>query len=406
MGGDGNGRRGSIRKPPRPLRPKYKEQPCCAKRRCGATCAPVITMADAGSKTKKLSEEELLKKIEQTQRSAEEIVKRFVDEHNSVSGDVKIENLNLSWLHHSGALTIAFGTSKILVNPLERFRMLMQVQPVINTNLVERKFKVRGWNHLARMHKEIGTVGLMRGTGLNIMLSAPLCFVPFASYDAYKQLLYVPGVTRSDVNFGTKLLFGGISSLFFLGVTYPIDYVRTRIACDSYRHSMKLTYSSVAQCARDTIQKAGWKGLFSGILPAALWTIPYYTIAFTSYDALKLKFNNGEDHGDASNSLLTHMICGGIAAAYAEAIAYPLDTLQRRIIINGMTPLYKPQPQQITESIVGPFGLTSMAHSIWVQEGILGFYRGLLPNMVRSFFQMGCMFMVYQNCKKMLVNME
>ena len=79
-------------------------------------------MADAGSKTKKLSEEELLKKIEETQRSAEEIVKRFVDEHNSVSGDVKIENLNLSWLHHSGALTIAFGTSKILVNPLERFR--------------------------------------------------------------------------------------------------------------------------------------------------------------------------------------------------------------------------------------------------------------------------------------------
>ena len=133
---------------------------------------------------------------------------------------------------------------------------------------------------------------------------------------------------------------------------------------------------------------------------------PYYTMAFTSYDALKLKFNNGGDHGDASNSLLTHMICGGIAAAYAEAIAYPLDTLQRRIIINGMTPLYKPQPQQITESIVGPFGLTSMAHSIWIQEGILGFYRGLLPNMVRSFFQMGCMFMVYQNCKKMLVNME
>ena len=78
--------------------PKEKEQRCCAKRRCRATCAPVIAMADAGSKTTKLSEEELLKKIEETQRSAEEIVKRFVDEHNSVSGDVKIENLNLSWL--------------------------------------------------------------------------------------------------------------------------------------------------------------------------------------------------------------------------------------------------------------------------------------------------------------------
>ena len=69
-------------------------------------------------------------------------------------------------------------------------------------------------NHLAKMQKNIGTVGLMRGTTANILRSVPLCFIPFG-YDAYKQLLYVPGVTRNDVNFGTRLLFGGISSLFF-----------------------------------------------------------------------------------------------------------------------------------------------------------------------------------------------
>tara|TARA_A100001015_G_C14955912_1_gene698775 strand:- start:410 stop:1525 length:1116 start_codon:yes stop_codon:yes gene_type:complete len=349
----------------------------------------------------KLSEEELLKKIEETQRSAEEIVKRFVQKHDSVSGDVKIENLNLNWVHHSGALLFAFGTSKILVNPLERFRLLMQVQPDINPTL-DRKHKIRGWNHLAKMQKDIGTVGLMRGTTANILRSVPLCFIPFASYDAYKQLLYVPGVTRNDVNFGTRLLFGGISSLFFLGLTYPIDYVRTRIACDSYRQETNFIYANSAACARQTIKANGWKGLFSGIVPAALWTIPYYTIAFTSYDSLKFKFNTGA--GNENNSLLTNMFCGGIAAAYAEAIAFPLDTIQRRIIINGMTPMYKSQPALISKTINGPFGLTAIAHSIWVQEGVLGFYRGLLPNMARSFFQMGCMFMMYENCKEILIS--
>eukprot|EP00943_MAST-04B_sp_MAST-4B-sp1_P002776 g2776.t1 len=350
---------------------------------------------------KKLSEEDLLKKIEETQRSAEEIVKRFVQKHDSVSGDVKVENLNLNWVHHSGALLLAFGTSKMLVNPLERFRLLMQVQPVISSN-VERRYKVRGWNHLVRMQQEIGTAGLMRGTSLNILRSVPLCFVPFASYDAYKQLLYVPGVTRNDVNFGTKLIFGGLSSLFFLGLTYPIDYVRTRIACDSYRQGTDFTYDNSSACARETIKAHGWKGLFKGIVPAAIWTIPYYTIAFTSYDALKLKFKTGA--GSENNNLFTNMLCGGIAAAYAEAIAYPLDTIQRRIIINGMTPMYKSQPALFNKTINGPFGITKIAHNIWINEGVLGFYRGLLPNMARSFFQMGCMFMMYENCKELLIN--
>ena len=53
----------------------------------------------------KLSEEELLKKIEETQRSAEEIVKRFV-QNTILFRDVKIENLNLNWAHH---LVLCFG---------------------------------------------------------------------------------------------------------------------------------------------------------------------------------------------------------------------------------------------------------------------------------------------------------
>ena len=124
-------------------------------------------------------------------------------------------------------------------------------------------------------------------------------------------------------------------------------------------------------------------------------------MAFTSYDSLKFKFNTG---GNENNSLSTNMFCGGIAAAYAEAIAFPLDTIQRRIIINGMTPMYKSQPALISKTINGQFGLTAIAHSIWVQEGVLGFYRGLLPNMARSFFQMGCMFMMYENCKEILIS--
>ena len=65
-----------------------------------------------------------------------------------------------------------------------------------------------------------------------------------------------------------------------------------------------------------------------------LWTVPYTAVAFTAYDELKHKFGAGDE--------LTWktMAAGGIAAAYAEAVAYPLDTLQRRMIVDGVSPHY------------------------------------------------------------------
>jgi solute carrier family 25 (mitochondrial phosphate transporter), member 23/24/25/41 len=321
--------------------------------------------------------------LKERMKDAEVLVREFI-RASHVKGDVKPQ-VELSWVNHAFGLFMGVGISKTVVQPLERFRMLMQTSRISN----QRKYlPMRGWASFLDLYKEVGVTGLYRGNLVTIARSLPTCLVPFASYDAFKQLLYVPGVTATDVSLFTKFLVGGSASFFFLLVTYPMNLIRTRMVCDSFLHNQPYTYKSAIHCARNAIEKggAGWKGLYRGFTPAVLWTIPYTFTAFTAYDELKLKFGAGE------GLTWKTMAAGGIAAAYAEAIAFPLDTLQRRIIMDGVSPHYYTTGKTR--------GLGEVAMQMWHSEGMLGFYKGLVPNMARKFVQVGTMFSVYEYIKQ------
>ena len=316
-------------------------------------------------------------------KDAELLVRDFI-QASRVQGDVKPQ-VELSWMNHAFGLFMGVGISKTVVQPLERFRMLMQTSRVSN----QRKFlPIRGWTSFLELYKEVGFTGLYRGNIATIARSLPTCLVPFASNDAFKQLLYIPGVTATDVSLFTKFLVSGSASFFFLLVTYPLDLMRTRLICDSFLQSQPYNFTSSVHCWKDAVEhgNAGWRGLYRGFTAAVLWTLPYTAVAFTAYDELKQKFGGGEDFTWKT------MAAGGIAAAYAEAIAYPLDTLQRRMIVDGVSSQYYKTSEKR--------GMGEVALHMWHNEGMLGFYKGLVPNMVRKFFQVGTMFFVYEYVKQ------
>ena len=316
-------------------------------------------------------------------KDAEVLVRDFI-KASRVKGDVK-PKVELSWVNHAFGLFMGVGISKTIVQPLERFRMLMQTSRVSNQRKI---LPIRGWTSFLELYKEVGVTGLYRGNVATIARSLPTCLVPFASNDAFKQLLYIPGVTATDVSLFTKFLVSGSASFFFLLVTYPLDLIRTRMICDSFLQNQPYKFVSGIHCGRDAIERgnAGWRGLYRGFTAAVLWTVPYTAVAFTAYDELKQKFGAGEE--------LTWktMAAGGISAAYAEAVAYPLDTLQRRMIVDGVSPHYYKTSEKR--------GLGEVALQMWHNEGMLGFYKGLVPNMVRKFFQVGTMFLVYEYIKQ------
>ena len=78
---------------------------------------------------------------------------------------------------------IAGAVSRTLVSPLERLKILLQVQGTARS-----EYKLSIPSALAKMWREEGLKGFMRGNGSNCIRIVPYSAVQFSSYGFYKRV--------------------------------------------------------------------------------------------------------------------------------------------------------------------------------------------------------------------------
>lgn len=92
---------------------------------------------------------------------------------------------------------VAGAVSRTIVSPLERLKILLQVQSVGRT-----EYRLSIWKALVKMGREEGWRGFMRGNGTNCIRIIPYSAVQFGSYNFYKQVgvCSYPAELRFDPN--------------------------------------------------------------------------------------------------------------------------------------------------------------------------------------------------------------
>ena len=78
---------------------------------------------------------------------------------------------------------VAGAVSRTVVFPLERLKILMQVQ-----SAGREAYKLSVWQALRKMWVEEGWRGFMRGNGTNCVRIVPYSAVQFSSYNFYKRV--------------------------------------------------------------------------------------------------------------------------------------------------------------------------------------------------------------------------
>lgn len=78
---------------------------------------------------------------------------------------------------------VAGAVSRTIVSPLERLKILLQVQSV-----GREEYKLSIGKGLAKMWREEGWKGFMRGNGTNCIRIVPYSAVQFGSYNLYKKV--------------------------------------------------------------------------------------------------------------------------------------------------------------------------------------------------------------------------
>ncbi|KAF9331521.1 hypothetical protein BG006_005601 [Podila minutissima] len=302
------------------------------------------------------------------------------------SWDSVIRVLTSDTIKHLIAGGAAGAVSRTIVSPLERMKILFQVQgpePANYQGVIPT---------LRKMWVEEGFVGFMRGNGTNVIRIVPYSAVQFASYEQFKKLLMEPG--KNDLDTPRRLTAGALAGLTSVAFTYPLDIVRTRLSIQS----AQVANTKEAQAALPGIWKTmvliytnegGIVGLYRGLGPTLTGVAPYVALNFQAYEVLRARLT---PPGETSPTVGMKLICGALAGSFAQTVTYPLDVLRRRMQVTGM------------DAVSYKYSSTwDGVKKIIKQEGVRGLYKGMVPNYLKVAPAISISFVVYEQCKQVLI---
>ncbi|GAA6022219.1 hypothetical protein JCM10207_003947 [Rhodosporidiobolus poonsookiae] len=281
----------------------------------------------------------------------------------------------------------AGAASRTVVSPLERLKILQQVQGA--------SAQYRGvWHGLVKMWKEEGFRGYMKGNGINVLRIAPYSAVQFSTYELAKGTL-----TSNDGSIDTprRLLAGSIAGIASVTTTYPLDLVRSRLSVETATLGMKegrtdgKSTGIVKMTLRVMREEGGVKALYRGLVPTTAGVAPYVAFNFATYELLKLQHSGGDPAREPGTA--AKLVYGAIAGAVSQTLTYPADLLRRRMQMVGLK-----------SSALGYQynGAWEAVFAIIRQDGVRGLYRGIWPNLLKCAPAMSTSFAVYEATKEFL----
>lgn len=127
---------------------------------------------------------------------------------------------------------VSAAVSKTIVAPIERVKLLLQVQDANKNIPADQRYSGIG-DCFSRVWKEQGFASFWRGNLANVVRYFPTQALNFACKDFYKQTLcpYNPKV-QPGMFFIGNCASGGAAGATSLCFVYPLDFARTRLAAD------------------------------------------------------------------------------------------------------------------------------------------------------------------------------
>ncbi|PWN42023.1 mitochondrial carrier [Ceraceosorus guamensis] len=336
----------------------------------------------------------------------------------------------------------AGATSRTVVSPLERLKIIMQVQPHQAGGSAKGAGKgaYSGvWVGLKKMWVEEGFKGFMRGNGINCLRIAPYSAVQFSTYEVLKNAMRD---AEGELDVPKRLTAGALAGIASVVSTYPLDLVRSRISIASaslYSEAKQDAAASKAAGGAQSVastaaggvakqekpskplsraelrkliearqkrvpgiwgmtrkvyaEEGGIRALYRGCVPTSVGVAPYVAINFFAFESLKA-WNFGRPSGPSDEvSTLSNLICGALAGTISQTLTYPLDVLRRRMQVAGMK-----------DSKLGYSDKNSWAaiRTILVNDGFFGLYRGIIPNLLKVAPSIATSFATYQWVKELV----
>ncbi|KAH8725411.1 copper amine oxidase [Phaeosphaeriaceae sp. PMI808] len=228
---------------------------------------------------------------------------------------------------------------------------------------------------------EGGVKALYRGLWPNLLGNSLGWGLYFLFYGNLKDLFQA----RRDKgeHLGSAEFFSAsiIAGLLTGACTNPIWVVKTRMLERGANHPS--AYKTMSFGLRHVYETRGLKGLWAGFIPSSLGVL-HGAVQFSIYENMK-KHRSSQLGGNDRLSNWEYVYMSGGSKLLAGAITYPYQPIRARMQQYNAAQHYS--------------GLVDVLRKTYTNEGLLAFYKGVIPNTLRVIPTTIVTFVVYENTK-------
>jgi len=235
-----------------------------------------------------------------------------------------------------------------------------------------------------KIYKAKGVSGFYQGVSPNLVGATASWGLYFFFYNTIKTSA-LSAQEGTPLSLTQNLSFAALSGVATLTLTNPIWVVKTRMVLQankpSTRRGLHGNYKGLSDGFYKLVKLEGLKGLYSGYLPG-LFGVSHGAIQFVSYEFMK---NHYYDHMGYEKSVklnpLPYIAFSALSKLLAVSVTYPYQVVRSRL-------------QEADSKFTGTWDVVrrTAAH-----EGFQGFYKGVVPNLIRVIPACCITFLIYEN---------
>ncbi|OAL35970.1 hypothetical protein AYO20_04631 [Fonsecaea nubica] len=273
--------------------------------------------------------------------------------------------------------------STVIVHPLDIIKTRLQVDtsahPLLNSSRAVLRDLLRneGPSRLAALYRGLSPnlVGNSAGWGLYFLWyrEAQDVIRNLRGYSRGQQLTAVDYLAASSA-----------SGILAAILTNPIWVVKTRMLSTSA--SQVGAYPGLVYGLRAIYKTEGVRGFFHGLTPT-LVGVSHSSLYFVAYEKLKAWRRASKRDEPLSNR--DTIMASSFSKIFAGTVTYPHQLVRARL------QTYDPN----ATALVKRPGVIALIKQIWRNEGLVGYYKGLFPNLLRVVPSTCVTFLVYENAR-------
>ncbi|XP_056597415.1 solute carrier family 25 member 32a [Triplophysa dalaica] len=271
--------------------------------------------------------------------------------------------------------------STLVLHPLD----LVKIRFAVSDGLKMRP-QYDGMMHCMKtIWKLEGIRGLYQGVTPNIWGAGASWGLYFLFYNAIKA--YKKEGRQTELSAAEHLVSAAEAGILALCLTNPVWVTKTRLVLQYNADPSRKHYKGMMDALVKIYRHEGIPGLYRGFLPGLVGT-SHAALQFMTYEGLKREQNTYKKMpSDSLLSPLEYITIAAISKIFAVAMTYPYQVVRARL-----------QDQHNNYS-----GIVDVMSRTWINEGIEGFYKGMVPNLVRVIPACCITFLVFENVSRLLL---